>query len=379
DGTVTYTHDGSETTSDSFTYTVNDGDSDSAAATVTISVTAVNDPPSITSTAATSSEGDTATEAVLYTYAATVNDADVLDVNDGGGSLVWTLANEPTGMTVSTTGVVTWTPADGILTSGTVTLTVTDGDGASDSEDFTIEVVVVVDTSYILNYEASSELLPSDGTWDYVTGETDFDFEVSNATLTNSPQTSYSGISQAYIFDGSSGGSMPSLESISGDPTDSNASFELWFRPESLSGEQILFETGALSAGMVLYLSEKNLVFATKGGFKQPLKQISVDLTGIQADPTAEFIQAVAVIDITGSQIKLFINGVSKGFSRFTGVDWAKDDNTGLGGASGESGKNVVAGRGLFNGDIAIVRFYEKALTESEVQDNFSAISGGAE
>ncbi|MCP3670203.1 MAG: hypothetical protein GY814_07185, partial [Gammaproteobacteria bacterium] len=199
-----------------------------------------------------------------------------------------------------------------------------------------------------------------------------FNFAVSSATLTNSPQTSYSGISQAYQFNGSGGGIMESLQDISGDPTDSDASFELWFRPESLSGEQILFETGATTDGMVLYLSGNNLVFATRDNGVSP-DQISVDLTGIQADPTAEFIQAVAVIDKAGSQIELFINGVSKGFAGLTGVDWAGGDNTGLGQVNG----NVAAGNGQFNGDIAIVRFYEKALTESEVQDNFSAISSG--
>ncbi len=45
DGTFTYTHDGSETTGDSFTYLVNDGALDSNTATVTITVTADNDAP----------------------------------------------------------------------------------------------------------------------------------------------------------------------------------------------------------------------------------------------------------------------------------------------------------------------------------------------
>ncbi|MCP4472768.1 MAG: hypothetical protein GY815_19175, partial [Gammaproteobacteria bacterium] len=90
---------------------------------------AINYSPSITSTA-----GTIATEAVEYSYTADVTDANADDVNDGNGSLAWSLANEPTGMAVSSTGVVTWTPADGILTSGTVTLTVTDDEDASDSE-----------------------------------------------------------------------------------------------------------------------------------------------------------------------------------------------------------------------------------------------------
>ena len=45
DGTVTYTHDGSETVGDQFRYRVHDGTTDSDAATVTIAVEAVNDAP----------------------------------------------------------------------------------------------------------------------------------------------------------------------------------------------------------------------------------------------------------------------------------------------------------------------------------------------
>ena len=45
DGTFSYTHDGSETTSDSFTYKLNDGSADSNTTTVSITVTPVNDPP----------------------------------------------------------------------------------------------------------------------------------------------------------------------------------------------------------------------------------------------------------------------------------------------------------------------------------------------
>ena len=45
DGTFTYTHDGSETTSDSFTYIVDDGAGGTATATVNVTVTAVNEAP----------------------------------------------------------------------------------------------------------------------------------------------------------------------------------------------------------------------------------------------------------------------------------------------------------------------------------------------
>ncbi len=108
--------------------------------TVTITVTAVNDAPIITSTA-----GTTATEDTLYTYTASVTDVD--DANDGV-NLTWSLSNAPTGMSVSNTGVVTWTPTEGVSTSGAVTLSVGDGheDGAVDATElFTIAVTAVND------------------------------------------------------------------------------------------------------------------------------------------------------------------------------------------------------------------------------------------
>ena len=95
----------------------------------TISVTETNvSAPVITTTAPT-----TATVGTEYSYDADATDAD-------GNLLTWSLTNEPTGMTVNaSTGVVTWTPASGVTTSGAVTLTVSDGT-FSDDELFTITV-----------------------------------------------------------------------------------------------------------------------------------------------------------------------------------------------------------------------------------------------
>ncbi|MGB1382709.1 MAG: Ig-like domain-containing protein [Porticoccaceae bacterium] len=111
-----------------------------AAETFTVSVVAVNDPPSITSTAPTS-----ATEDIKYTYTAKVIDPD--DSNNGT-DLIWTLSNAPPDMQVSNTGVISWTPTEGITSSGLVILSVKDGgeDGAkTHAEEFTINVEPVDD------------------------------------------------------------------------------------------------------------------------------------------------------------------------------------------------------------------------------------------
>ena len=65
-GTFTYTHNGSETTTDSFTYRASDGSSQSAnAATVSITITPVNDIPQITGQQPLSTQEDTSITIVL--------------------------------------------------------------------------------------------------------------------------------------------------------------------------------------------------------------------------------------------------------------------------------------------------------------------------
>ena len=132
--------------------------------------------PVITSTAPV-----VATEDELYTYTATVIDPD--DLNNGT-DLVWSLINAPAGMEVSNTGVVTWTPGEGVTTSGVVTLQVQDGleDFASPAtEDFTITVTPVNDAP-----TAANNTVSTNEDTDYVFSAVDFNFsDVDGDALTS--------------------------------------------------------------------------------------------------------------------------------------------------------------------------------------------------
>ena len=76
DGTFSYTHDGSETTSDSFTYTGQRRHADGNTVTVSITVTPVNDAPVAVADSATVTEGGTVTELASCGGSVLANDTD---------------------------------------------------------------------------------------------------------------------------------------------------------------------------------------------------------------------------------------------------------------------------------------------------------------
>ena len=124
DGSFSYTHDGSETASDSFTYKANDGTADSNTVTVAITVTPVNDPPvAVPVTLAAIAEDSGARLITAGELLAGVSDADsatltitALTIAAGAGTLV-------------DNGNATWsyTPALDDDTAVTFAYTVSDG------------------------------------------------------------------------------------------------------------------------------------------------------------------------------------------------------------------------------------------------------------
>ena len=93
DGTFSYTHDGSETTSDSFTYNANDGALDSNTATVIITVTPINDPPVATAATVSTTEGSSPITGQL----ASTDD-------DEGETTSYSLNEPVAGLTIATNG-----------------------------------------------------------------------------------------------------------------------------------------------------------------------------------------------------------------------------------------------------------------------------------
>ena len=125
DGTVVYTHDGSETGADSFTYTIDDTMGVSSnVATVSFTITPVNDAPTISGTPATR-----VGEGGFYSFTPTADDAD-------GDTLIFNINNRPAWADFDfATGALTGSPGSGdagTTTTGIV-ITVNDQQGQPNS------------------------------------------------------------------------------------------------------------------------------------------------------------------------------------------------------------------------------------------------------
>ena len=248
------------------------------------------------------------------------------------------------------------------------------------ANDTDVDAAPAVTAGSSLNFNAAND---GDGVWNDDNATAGFDWTITNfgteSTYTASPMTSYAGITGAYQFSGTnSGATMPAIESMPSIPAGSPASFEIWFRTDSLTGQHIIFETGGATHGTSIYLDGSFVKFATRTDGAAP-DEVAVDLSALYVDPTAEFIQLVAVIDQPGGQILLYLDGTLQGTAALTGTNgtrWASPDATGLGREITDIATGPAAGSGSLDGDIAIFRFYESALVNTSVATNYAAVTG---
>ncbi len=137
DGTFSYTHDASETTSDSFTYKATDGTDDSNTVTVSITITPVNDPPVANNDSYTVSASSSNTLDVM------ANDTDP----DSGDTMTILIVN-----TAGTIG--------GVVNNGTNITYTAPGAGGNDSFTYTVNDSAGVQSTATVNITISAANSP---------------------------------------------------------------------------------------------------------------------------------------------------------------------------------------------------------------------------
>ena len=143
-----------------------------------ITVIPVNDPPVVVSTPPA-----IATEDIEYEYQIEVSDPDDTE-------FVFELVEGPQGMVLSDAGRLTWTPVEGVLSSGNITILVSDG-GEDDilptEHEFIIVVIPVNDPPAIISTPEILQLMATD-TFFYQILVEDIDDESFDYFLQNAPE-----------------------------------------------------------------------------------------------------------------------------------------------------------------------------------------------
>ncbi|CAA6680191.1 MULTISPECIES: sulfatase-like hydrolase/transferase [unclassified Lentimonas] len=207
-------------------------------------------------------------------------------------------------------------------------------------------------------------------------GNTHFDAAHIYGTVTAliDPAPSLDFIDQAWSFPGGTameGGVSESFNVYGND----SASFELWFKPDSLptTGQQVLWETGG-DVGTCFILDGATLRFVVDDSGSDVVNGAIAEapLTPLAAHD--EFVHAVGVIDLDAKQIHLYIDGSLIDSASIPNVsDWCGGSDTGYGkidsGNFNDLGGNnqLTAPVEGFHGQLAIARFYDQALSATDI------------
>ncbi|WP_281648872.1 Ig-like domain-containing protein [Parendozoicomonas sp. Alg238-R29] len=269
--------------------------------------------------------------------------------------------------------------------------------------------VGAVKSGAVLNYRAVDDT-DGDSQWEN-TGTGTASSGTLNWGLTGQTRESvtseYEGITEAYRFtNGQAKVVSTSFTNINSsdatDVTNKDATFEMWFKAGSSNAAgnyTLLFESGGATDGISLVLEGSNLYFIVEdsdsGGANRRQVALKYDLSELGIDPKAEFVQVAGVFDLGApdgeGQIRLYVNGtlVAQDATPVSLLDWAGPNESSLGRIDGSTSSSaddddiVIDGTSFniptlnaFEGDIAEFRYYEEALSNSEVLGNFQAVAG---
>lgn len=145
-------------------------------------------------------------------------------------------------------------------------------------------------------------------------------------------------------------------------------SVEVWIRTNATSQNGFWFEKGIVNNQYSLFQEGGNIQW--RQYFTTGLSALSTGTAATAGLNTISWFQVVGTYT-SGSRI-LYVNGVQKNSDSATGTISTNNGGMSIGVYGGYNGSRGY----YYNGDIAIVRVYNKVLTPKEVLNNYNANKG---
>lgn len=264
------------------------------------------------------------------------------------------------------------------------------GDGSANAADYTVfrdNLGADAATAFAAGSRDPSAVDPNVNAGDYAFWKSNFGSGPPTAIDVNDP--SVPGITKAFDrgATGQAGIYETAINALQASRQD--ASFEIWFKPDDLSGgDQVIYEAGGSGRGIYFSLQGDELSFFAKSQFAGNDQTLSTTLS------EAEWTQVVGIINNTFSPdlpspddfLELYVNGVLVADNSLTPTDlndWAGGNQAGLGqdaqtlatGGPLSVADTIASGEIEFSGQIAIMEYLASALTAQEVMDRYIAIT----
>lgn len=145
-------------------------------------------------------------------------------------------------------------------------------------------------------------------------------------------------------------------------------SVEVFARTNATTQNGFWFEKGTVNSQYSLFQESSSIIWRANIGGIGTSNMIMLNTSSFIN--TTDWFHIVGTFT-SGSQ-KIYINGVERGSNTLTGTISTNSGGMSVGVYGGFSG-----GRGYYyNGDIAVVKVYNKVLSETEIKQNFNAIKG---
>lgn len=162
---------------------------------------------------------------------------------------------------------------------------------------------------------------------------------------------------QAYYFDGTGyGSSEDNLAS-----TTNNMIFEVWLKPDDLSGQELLMEFGGSGDGVSLALDGTDFLFYANNTSSNVL-QLRGDLSSFG---TSEFIHCASFIDVDNNAAYMYLNGQQVSSDNIISfIDYDGGNTNGLGQIEGTCG---LSGYVNYEGLISYIKITTRPSTEASI------------